>query len=106
MPRTSHDEQALQNSISTLSLLASLLLAYSLALTSIASVLGQSVTIFERSPTPFLPDQGAGIVAGTEARIYLARHDRKERECTVSSKDFTLTPLWDYSGREQHLASD
>ena len=47
---------------------------------------GHNVTILERSPTPLLHDQGAGIVAGNETNLLLAIHDRTKREYTVISK--------------------
>ena len=48
--------------------------------------LGHNVVILERSPTPLLHDQGAGIVAGNETRAFLARHDRTRREYAVTSR--------------------
>lgn len=42
--------------------------------------------IFERSPTPLLHDQGAGIVAGLQTREFLKYHDKTGRPSTVASR--------------------
>ena len=47
--------------------------------------LGYKVTIFERSPTPLLHDQGAGIVAGGDTLEFLTRFDKTKREIAVTS---------------------
>ncbi|ETN42886.1 uncharacterized protein HMPREF1541_02044 [Cyphellophora europaea CBS 101466] len=47
--------------------------------------LGHRVTILERSPTPLLHDQGAGIVAGGETLAWFRRHDLFQREISVGS---------------------
>lgn len=48
--------------------------------------LGNDITIFERSPILLLHDQGAGTVAGKEAKSFLARHDITRGEYAVTSK--------------------
>ena len=48
--------------------------------------LGHKVTILERSPTPLLHDQGAGIVAGGDTQAFFARHDLFKREIAVRSQ--------------------
>ena len=47
--------------------------------------LGHNVTILERSPTPLLHDQGAGIVAGNETQAFFSKHDRTQRPLAVTS---------------------
>jgi len=47
--------------------------------------LGHRVTIFERSPTPLLQDQGAGIVAGGDVLHFLQQFDKTRREVAVVS---------------------
>jgi len=47
--------------------------------------LGHQVTIFERSPTPLLQDQGAGIVAGGETLRFLQEYDKSKRDVAVVS---------------------
>src|SRR5579862_450967 len=47
--------------------------------------LGHTVTILERSPTPLLQDQGAGIVAGGETLKWLKKFDKSAREVAVVS---------------------
>ena len=47
--------------------------------------LGHQVTIFERSPTPLLQDQGAGIVAGGETLRFLRTYDKSKRDVAVVS---------------------
>lgn len=47
--------------------------------------LGHRVTILERSPTPLLHDQGAGIVAGGETLAWFTRHDLFRRDVSVRS---------------------
>jgi 2-polyprenyl-6-methoxyphenol hydroxylase-like FAD-dependent oxidoreductase len=47
--------------------------------------LGHKVTIFERSPTPLLQDQGAGIVAGGDTLHYLKQFDRIQKDVAVIS---------------------
>ena len=47
--------------------------------------LGHTVTILERSPTPLLQDQGAGIVAGGETLKWLKEFDRSGRDVAVIS---------------------
>ena len=48
--------------------------------------LGHRVTILERSPTPLLHDQGAGIVAGGETLSWFTRHDLFRRDVSVRSE--------------------
>jgi 2-polyprenyl-6-methoxyphenol hydroxylase-like FAD-dependent oxidoreductase len=48
--------------------------------------LGHKVTILERSPTPLLHDQGAGIVAGVETRELFRRFDTSGRDIGVRSR--------------------
>ena len=48
--------------------------------------LGHRVTILERSPTPLLHDQGAGVVAGGDTQAFFARHDLFKRGIAVASK--------------------
>jgi len=47
--------------------------------------LGHRVTILERSPTPLLQDQGAGIVAGGDTLNFLKQFDKSRREVAVVS---------------------
>lgn len=47
--------------------------------------LGHNVRIFERSPTPLLHDQGAGIVAGGETQAFMHTYDRSQRPIAVQS---------------------
>lgn len=47
--------------------------------------LGHKVTIFERSPTPLLQDQGAGIVAGGDTVSFLNHFDKTKRDVAVIS---------------------
>jgi len=47
--------------------------------------LGYHVTIFERSPTPLLQDQGAGIVAGGDTLRFLRQFDKTKRDVAVVS---------------------
>jgi 2-polyprenyl-6-methoxyphenol hydroxylase-like FAD-dependent oxidoreductase len=47
--------------------------------------LGHRVTIFERSPTPLLQDQGAGIVAGGDTLNFLKQFDRIQKDVAVIS---------------------
>lgn len=55
-------------------------------MTSIALLrLGHNVRILERSPTPLLHDQGAGIVAGGETQTFMHSYDRSQRPITVQS---------------------
>ena len=56
--------------------------------------LGYKVTIFERSSTPLLHDQGAGIVAGGDTLEFLTRFDKTKREIAVTS------PVRHYLNRE------
>lgn len=46
---------------------------------------GHDVTILERSPTPLLHNQGAGVVAGGETQAFFSRHDRTRRPIAVTS---------------------
>lgn len=48
--------------------------------------LGHRVTIFERSPTPLLHDQGAGVVAGGETQAFFHKHDLSRRPIAVTSQ--------------------
>jgi len=48
--------------------------------------LGHRVTIFERSSTPILQDQGAGIVAGGDVLQFLQQFDKTRREVAVVSR--------------------
>lgn len=48
--------------------------------------LGHNVRIFERSPTPLLHDQGAGIVAGGDTQEFLNEYDLTETPSAVPSK--------------------
>lgn len=47
--------------------------------------LGHEVTILERSPTPLLQDQGAGIVAGGDTLEFLKEFDKATKEVAVVS---------------------
>lgn len=49
--------------------------------------LGHRVRILERSPTPLLHDQGAGIVYGEETRQFFARYDLTRTPIFVTSKE-------------------
>ena len=56
-------------------------------MTSIAlKRLGHNVTILERSPTPLLHDQGAGIVAGGEVQNFMSIYDKTKRQIAVTSQ--------------------
>ena len=56
-------------------------------MTSIAlKRLGHNVTIFERSHTPLLHAQGAGVVAGIETQDFMSYYDKSCRPITVTSK--------------------
>ena len=46
---------------------------------------GHNVTIFERSPTPLLQNQGAGVVAGGETQAFFSKHDHTKRPIAVTS---------------------
>ena len=48
--------------------------------------LGHNVTILERSPTPLLHNQGAGVVAGGETQAFFNKHDRTKRNIAVTSQ--------------------
>lgn len=48
--------------------------------------LGHNVTIYERSPTPLLHDQGAGVVAGEDVQKFMSKYDKLNRPITVDSK--------------------
>ena len=48
--------------------------------------LGHKVTILERSPTPLLHNQGAGVVAGGETQAFYAKHDLSRTPIAVHSK--------------------
>lgn len=48
--------------------------------------LGHNVRIFERSPTPLLQDQGAGIVAGGDTQAFLDGYDLTETPSAVPSR--------------------
>jgi 2-polyprenyl-6-methoxyphenol hydroxylase-like FAD-dependent oxidoreductase len=45
------------------------------------------ITILERSPTPLLHDQGAGVVAGGDTLYFFQKHDVFEREIAVESQE-------------------
>jgi 2-polyprenyl-6-methoxyphenol hydroxylase-like FAD-dependent oxidoreductase len=47
---------------------------------------GHNVTILERSPTPLLQHQGAGVVAGGETQAFFTKHDRTRRPIAVTSQ--------------------
>jgi 2-polyprenyl-6-methoxyphenol hydroxylase-like FAD-dependent oxidoreductase len=47
---------------------------------------GHNVTILERSPTPLLQHQGAGVVAGGETQAFFSKHDRTRRPIAVTSQ--------------------
>jgi 2-polyprenyl-6-methoxyphenol hydroxylase-like FAD-dependent oxidoreductase len=70
---------------------------------------GHHVTILERSPTPLLHDQGAGIVAGGETQAFFSRHDVSKRGIGVVSKArFYLDRegvVIDEEGYEQRMTS-
>ena len=46
---------------------------------------GHDVTIFERSPSPLLHNQGAGVVAGGETQAFYSRYDLTRRPIAVIS---------------------
>lgn len=48
--------------------------------------LGHNLRILERSPTPLLHDQGAGIVAGGETQTFMQIYDRSQRPIAVQSQ--------------------
>jgi 2-polyprenyl-6-methoxyphenol hydroxylase-like FAD-dependent oxidoreductase len=45
------------------------------------------ITILERSPTPLLHDQGAGVVAGGDTLAFFEKHDIFGREIAVESRE-------------------
>lgn len=49
--------------------------------------LGHKVTILERSPTPLLHDQGAGVVAGGETQAFFSKHDALNSDIAVTSAE-------------------
>lgn len=61
--------------------------------------LGHRVTILERSPTPLLHDQGAGIVAGGDTLNFLKQFDKYHREVAVVSP---VRHYLDQHGEEIH----
>ncbi|KAK4945996.1 hypothetical protein LTR10_014798 [Elasticomyces elasticus] len=65
--------------------------------------LGHRVTIFERSPTPLLHDQGAGVVAGGETQAFFHKHDLSRRPMAVTSQTrFYLDHAGKVIDREDH----
>ncbi|KAK5233435.1 hypothetical protein LTR47_005528 [Exophiala xenobiotica] len=68
--------------------------------------LGHRVTIFERSPTPLLHDQGAGVVAGGETQAFFRKHDLAKRPIGVTSQArFYLDHAGNVIDREDHQQS-
>ncbi|CAF3205592.1 unnamed protein product [Rotaria sp. Silwood2] len=61
--------------------------------------LGHDVHILERNSEPFLQDQGAGIVAGTETRDYMGTFDKCRRDFVVES---VFRHYLDIQGNEIH----
>jgi 2-polyprenyl-6-methoxyphenol hydroxylase-like FAD-dependent oxidoreductase len=49
--------------------------------------LGHNITILERTPTPLLHDQGAGIFAGGDTLEVFKRYDRCKRPLAVTSRE-------------------
>jgi 2-polyprenyl-6-methoxyphenol hydroxylase-like FAD-dependent oxidoreductase len=47
---------------------------------------GHNVTTLERSPTPLLQHQEAGVVAGGETQAFFSKHDRTRRPIAVTSQ--------------------
>ena len=73
------------------------------------SRLGHRVTLLERSPSPLLHDQGAGVVAGGETQLLYHRHDLFRREIAVTSKARLYLnkegAIIDREGYEQRMTS-
>ena len=71
--------------------------------------LGHNITILERSPTPLLHDQGAGVVAGGDTQAFFAKHDRFKRDIAVTSKARLYldkqAQVVDEEGYEQRMTS-
>jgi 2-polyprenyl-6-methoxyphenol hydroxylase-like FAD-dependent oxidoreductase len=59
-----------------------------------------NVRILERSPTPLLHHQGAGIVAGGPTQSFFERYDRTRTPIAVASKE---RPYLDREGRVVHV---
>lgn len=61
------------------------------------------MTILERSPTPLLHDQGAGVVAGGETQAFFRKHDVSGRTIAVESQArFYLDHAGNIIDREDH----
>jgi 2-polyprenyl-6-methoxyphenol hydroxylase-like FAD-dependent oxidoreductase len=71
--------------------------------------LGHTVTIFERSTSPLLHDQGAGIVAGGETQQFMQLFDKWNRDVAVTSKQRLYLnragEIMDMEDRPQRMAS-
>lgn len=66
--------------------------------------LGHNVTIYERSPTPLLHDQGAGVVAGDEVHKFMSKYDKSKRPIAVDSKQrLYLNKAGDVIDREDKI---
>lgn len=70
---------------------------------------GHSITILERSPTPLLHDQGAGVVAGGPLQDYFARYDATRTPIAVTSRARQYLDIGgeviDYEERAQRMTS-
>ncbi|KAK5138645.1 hypothetical protein LTR04_004322, partial [Oleoguttula sp. CCFEE 6159] len=61
--------------------------------------LGHTVRILERSPSPLLHNQGAGVVAGNDTQDFFQHHDLTHRPLAVTSH---LRHYLDVKGNEIH----
>jgi 2-polyprenyl-6-methoxyphenol hydroxylase-like FAD-dependent oxidoreductase len=68
-----------------------------------------TIRIFERSPTPLLQDQGAGVVAGQDVQKFFKQHDRTHTQLTVPSHQRLYLDksgeVVDRKDQEQHMTS-
>lgn len=73
------------------------------------SRLGHRVTILERSPTPLLHNQGAGVVAGGETQAFYKKHDLSNTPIAVHSKQRLYLDkkgqIMDEEESSQHMTS-
>ena len=71
--------------------------------------LGHNIRILERSPTPLLHDQGAGIVAGGEIPTFMEEYDRTRTQYIVTSKQRLYLDkkgnITQKENKQQHMTS-
>jgi len=71
--------------------------------------LGHNIRILERSPTPLLHDQGAGIVAGGEIPTFMEQYDRTKTPFVVTSNQRIYLDkkgnVTQRENKEQHMTS-